>query len=56
MAKKKKEKNNRVGAAAAKVRAKPSAKRVADRKVNVKARAKKGSATYGSVRARGTGK
>lgn len=55
MAKKKKEKNNRVGAAA-KVRAKPSAKRVADRKVNVKARAKKGSATYGSVRARGTGK
>lgn len=56
MAKKKKENNKRVGAAAAKVRAKPSAKRVADRKINVKARARKGTATYGSIRARGTGK
>jgi len=60
MAKKKDEKKKKkTGMAGAKVRAKPSAKRAAERKADVKApgaRGRKGAATYGGRRSRGTGK
>ena len=45
--------------AKAKVKARPSAKRLADRKADVKApsaRARKASGSYGGRRSRGTGK
>ena len=59
MAKKKKEKKTRLGAAVAKVKARPSAKRLAERKADVKApaaRSRKGSPRTGRSRARGSGK
>ena len=59
MAKKKKEKKTGLGAAVAKVKARPSGRRAAERKADVKAPAakrRKGSPRTTSRRARGTGK
>ena len=59
MAKKKKKENTAgLGGAISKVKAKPSAKRLAERKANIKAPAakRKGSPRVGRSRARGTGK
>ena len=61
MAKKKDDKNKKkMGmAAGAKVKARPSAKRAADRKADVRApgtRARKGTSRSGGRRSRGTGK
>tara|TARA_Y100001951_G_C11295571_1_gene275297 strand:+ start:254 stop:433 length:180 start_codon:yes stop_codon:yes gene_type:complete len=59
MAKKKKEKKTGLGAAVAKVKARPSGRRAAERKADVKApaaRRRKGTATSGGRRSRGSGK
>ena len=60
MAKKKKKENKAgLGGAISKVKAKPSAKRLAERKANIKApaaRSRKGSPRVGRSRARGSGK
>jgi hypothetical protein len=55
----KKKKKEKMGMAKTKVKARPSAKRLADRKADVKApsaRARKASGSYGGRRSRGTGK
>ena len=60
MAKKKDDKKKKkTGMAGAKVKARPSAKRAADRKADVRApgaRARKGTPTTGRSRARGSGR
>lgn len=59
MAKKKKEKKTGLGAAVAKVKARPSARRAAERKADIKApaaRVRKRAGAYGGRRSRGTGK
>ena len=60
MAKKKDDKNKKkMGMAGAKVKARPSAKRAADRKADVRApgaRSRKGTASSGARRRRGTGR